>query len=164
MPRILTAFLFALAATPAFACNGDLYDMLNAEPAGQPDASFDVAEVGSTEGGEWKVWLAADGRTARDLQRHDYGEGGRRATRLVVNSPAAFAITDTDVAYSAPNYISGSIPIREVKDIYVFCDGRLLLPEEEGFGPDPAYVEASKAALATFDAAEVKQYVKGLRR
>ena len=165
MTRIALSVLLAFASTPAFACDaeGMLFTLMDMPLDGQPSYSFDVAEVGSTEGGDWQVWLAPDGKTVRNLVRTDYGEGGRRATRLVVAAPGAYAVTDTDYVYSAPNYIEGSITIREEKDIYVFCDGKLLLPKGD-FGPDPAYAAGAKEALATFDAAEVKQYMPGLKR
>lgn len=164
MTRLAVLLLALTASAPAFACDGGpLYEQMQVTPAGAPGATFDVAEVGSTEGGDWQVWLGPDGKTARELIRNDYGEGGRHATRLSISSPTAFGIRDTDVIYTAPSYISGSSTMREETDVYVFCDGKLLLPEGE-YGPDPSYLEASKEALAVFDAPEVKQYLAGLKR
>lgn len=161
MTRLAFALLLALAASPAFACDPTLFRQMAAPSVGEPDARLDVPEVASTEGGEWEVWLGPDRTTARELVRIDYGEGGRRVVRFFVSTPGAYAVTDTNYIYSAPLPTEGSTTIREEKDIYIFCDGKLYLPEGD-LGPGPAY--AAKEALATFDAAEMKQYVQGLRR
>lgn len=153
-----------LISSPVLACDGGmLFELMETTPPPLPDASFEVAEVDSTEGGEWQVWLGPDGRTARYLVRNDYGEGGRYAARLIVSSPAAFAVTSTVFIYSAPNYVEGATTVREEKDIFVFCDGRLLLPAED-FGLDPDYQAKAAEALKTFDAGEVAAYMPALRR
>ncbi|MBX3577240.1 MAG: hypothetical protein KF723_08520 [Rhizobiaceae bacterium] len=161
--RRTLALLLALSATPAFACDGGrLFDMLAAPPVPPADHVFDVAEIDSTEGGEWQVWRGSDGRAAVNIVRTDYGEGGRFEARIAVASAQAYAVTTTRFIYSAPNYVAGSITIREEKDIYVWCAGKLLLPE--GFGPDQAYVDAAAEALEIFSASEVRNYVAGLER
>ena len=100
--RLLSFFL--CLSCPAFACDGGpLFDLIDKPLPAQPSETFDVAEVDSTEGGDWHVYLDADGKTLRNLIRNDYGEGGRRATRLIVSSPDAYAIRDTTFGYSAPN-------------------------------------------------------------
>jgi hypothetical protein len=161
----LAATLLLFLATPAFACDGGpLFEMMAAPLSGKPDTSFDVSEVGSTEGGSWEVYFKADGKTLANLVRIDYGESGRLETRLIVSSPEAYAVTSTDFNYSAPNYVSGSTAIREEKDIFVYCSGKLHLPEEDLFGLIPDYPAKAAEVMKTFDAAEVAQYVKGLRR
>lgn len=157
--------LFLAFTTPALACDGGrLFELMDAPLALPADRTFDVAEVDSTEGGEWQVWIGSDGRAAETIVRTDYGEGGRYMARLTVSKPTAYAVATTRFIYSAPNYVAGSITIKEEKDIYVWCDGRLLLPEEEGFAPDPAYVDAAAEALEIFRAPEVRNFVAGLER
>lgn len=163
MRKLLPAAFCALLAAPALACDGgQLFELMDAPLAERPDTTFDVAEIDSTEGGSWDVYLGAGGK-ARNLVRTDFGEGGRFAARLVVSTPQAYAVTTTLFIYSAPNYVSGSTTIREEKNIYVFCDGRLYLPEED-FGLGDDYAKAAAEALATFDAAEVSQYLPALKR
>ena len=152
-------------AGPSFACDGGpLFEMIDAPLPAQSGKNFDVAEVESTEGGEWHVYFAPDSKTLTNLVRTDYGEGGRWQARLVVSSPVAYAITATQYIYSAMIYTSGQITMREEKDIFVFCDGKLLLPEEDFLGIGPEYEKKAAEALKTFDAAEVQEYVKGLKR
>jgi len=104
---------FLLLALPAHACDGGpLFERLAAAPTTQPDRRLDVAEIQSTEGGEWQVWLA-EGGAARELVRVDYSESGRDVARLVVSSPPALAVTRTSYLYSAPGYVSGSMVIWE---------------------------------------------------
>jgi hypothetical protein len=164
MNRLLLLSLLLLS-TPAFACDGGpLFEMMAAPLSGQPDKTFDVSEVGSTEGGGWEVYFKPDGKSLANLIRIDYGESGRLETRLIVSSPEAYAVTSTDISYSAPNYVSGSIAIREEKDIFVYCSGKLHLPEEDLIGLAPGYAKKAAEAMKTFDATEVAQYVSGLRR
>jgi len=153
-----------LMSTSALACDGGpLFELMDAPLPLQAGETFDVAEVQSTEGGEWKVYFAPDGKTVQNLERHDYGEGGRWAARLIVSSPDAYAIRNTTYGYSAPNNVSGATTIREETDIFIFCAGKLHLPEEE-FGLDPEYRKKAAEALKTFDAPEVAKYVSGLKR
>jgi hypothetical protein len=161
----LPALFLALIAAPAFACDdeGTIFPMIFVSPAGEPAAAFDVTEQQSVEGGEWQVWFGPDGKTVQNLMRSDYGEGGGSETRLIIASPEAYAITSSLYIYSAPANIPGSSTIREEKDIFVYCKGKLLLPEGD-YGVDQAYLDKAKEALAAFDAAEVKQYVQGLKR
>ncbi|HTV69999.1 MAG TPA: hypothetical protein VMF90_15820 [Rhizobiaceae bacterium] len=161
--RLLLALLL-LATAPAFACDGGrLFEMMAAQLPAEPTLSVDVADVQSVEGGVWDIYRAAGGAIA-NLVRTDFGEGGRLETRLVVSSPAAYAVTVTQFIYSAPLHISGSITIREEKDIYVFCDGKVLLPDPAELDPDSAYAAKAFRALATFDAAEIKTQVPALER
>lgn len=110
-----------------------------------------------------QVWLGQDGKTVLNLMRSDYGETGGSEDRLIVASPQAYAITSSLYLFSAPANIQGSTTIREEKDIFVYCGGKLLLPEGD-FAVEQAYLDKAKEALAVFDAAEVKQYVQGLKR
>ncbi len=162
--RRLCLALLCLMAAPAFACDGGpLYEMMEAPLPAKPDKSFEVSEIGSVEGGDWEVYFKPGSETLAWLVRNDYGESGRLQTRLIVSSPEAYAITSTTYMYSAPNYTSGAITIREERDIFVYCGGKLLLPEED-FGLDPAYAGKAKEAMKTFDAPEVAAYVEGLPR
>lgn len=160
---LLLAGLVAAGSAPASACDARLFELMDAALPTQPDMTFDVAEVDSTEGGNWDVYFARGTRMAENLVRTDFGEGGRFAVRLVVASPQAYAVTTTLHIYSAPIYIAGSTTIREEKNIYLFCDGVLYLPAED-FGPGEEYVASGKEALAAFDAAEVKEYLPALKR
>lgn len=163
MRKLLPAAFCALLAAPAFACDGGpLFELMDAPLPARPDATFDVAEVDSTEGGSWDVYLGQDGR-ARNLVRTDFGEVGRYQTRLIVSSPEAYAVTTTRYIYSAPVHVSGATTVREEKDIYVFCGGKLYLPEED-FGLGEDYKREAADALATFDALEVGQYLPALKR
>lgn len=165
MIRLAAAALLALSAAPAIACDdqGTIFGLVFASPAGEPATRFDVTEQQSVEGGEWQVWFGPDGKTVQNLVRSDYGEGGSSETRLVVASPQAWAITSSLFIYSAPANVPGSSPIREEKDIFVYCKGKLVVPEGD-FAVDQSYLDKAKEALATFDAAEVRQYVQGLKR
>lgn len=146
------------------ACDGGpLFELMDKPLPAQAGETFDVAEVQSTEGGEWNVFFGSDGKSVQNLVRQDYGEGGRRVTRLIVSTPEAYAIRDTTFRYSAPNYVSGATTIREETDIFVFCAGKLYLPQED-FGLDPEYQKKAAEALKTFDAPEVAKYVAGLKR
>jgi hypothetical protein len=163
MRKLLPAAFCVLLAAPALACDGGpLFELMDAPLPAQPDTAFDVAEVDSTEGGNWDVYLGPDGK-ARNLVRTDFGEVGRYQTRLIVSSPDAYAVTTTRYIYSAPAYVPGSTTVREEKDIYVFCGGKLYLPEED-FGLGEDYKGEAADALATFDAAEVSQYLPALKR
>jgi hypothetical protein len=154
-----------LLASPAFACDGGpLFEMMAAPLSGRPDTTFDVSEVGSTEGGSWEVYLEPGGNDLANLIRIDYGEGGRLEARLIVSSPEAYAVTSTQISYSAPNYVSGSTTIREEKDIFVYCAGKLHLPEEDLSGLAPDYPNKAAEVMKIFDAPEVAQYVNNLRR
>ena len=162
---VLPALAFVLAASPAAGCDGgSLFEMLDAPLPPEAGAVLDVEEVESTDGGEWHVYFAADGRTAGNLVRHDYGEGGRWSARLVVSSPEAYAVTTTRFIYSAPYYVSGATTVREEKDIYVFCGGNLLIPEEDFAILAPDYADKAAEALAVFDAREVARYLPALAR
>jgi hypothetical protein len=154
-----------LLSTPVFSCDGGpLFETMEALLPAKPGKTFDVAEVGSTEGGSWDVYFAPDGKTVVNLVRNDYGEAGRRQTRLVVSSPDAWAITDTTFMYSAPNYVAGVTTIREEKDFFVYCSGHLYLPEEPDLGPGAEYPAKAAEVLKTFDAPEVAEYVQGLKK
>jgi hypothetical protein len=160
---ICAAAISALAG-PGLACDSaQLFALLDAPLPATPDATFDVAEMDSAEGGNWAVWLGPDGTTARNLLRTDFGEGGRFATRLVVTSPDAYAVTTTLFIYSAPIHVAGSTTIREEKNIYLFCAGKLYEPGED-FDLGPEYGQSALDALATFDAAEVARYVPAIKR
>ncbi|MBX3530600.1 MAG: hypothetical protein KF849_08330 [Rhizobiaceae bacterium] len=164
MRILLAATLLTGLGSPVLACDGGrLFGMIDAPLPAQADVSFDVAVVDSTEGGNWDVYLAVGGKLAENLVRTDFGEVGRYQTRLVVSSPDAYAVTATRYIYSAPAYVSGSTTVREEKDIYVFCDGKLYLPEED-FGLGEDYKGQAADALATFDAEEVKAYLPALKR
>ena len=151
-------------ATPAFACDAPLFEMIDAGLPAQPGKTFDVTEGQSTEGGEWNVYFAPDGKTVTYLVRNDYGESGRSDARLIVASPEAYAVTTTHYIYSAPFWVSEPMIVREEKDIYVFCKGKVLLVPAEAYGPAPEYEKDAEKALKTFDALEVAEYVKGLKR
>jgi hypothetical protein len=164
LKTLLAAAALSVLAGSALACDGGkLFALLDAPLPEKPDATFDVAEVDSAEGGSWSVWLGPDGRTASNLVRTDFGEGGRFATRLVVSSPDAYAVTTTLFIYSAPIHVAGSTTIREEKNIYLFCAGKLYEPGEE-FDLGPEYGQSALDALATFAAAEVAQYLPALTR
>ena len=115
--HVAAGTLCALAAglaAPASACDGGpLFELMEARLPAHPDKNFDVAEVDSTEGGNWDVYYGPDGKTPRFVVRTDYGESGYWQSRLIVSSPDAYAITATTYMYSAPNYTSGSTVIRE---------------------------------------------------
>ena len=165
MNRLSLILVACILAAPALACDGGpLFEMIDAPLPAQSAKNFDVAEVESTEGGSWDVYVAPDGKTLTNLVRTDYGESGRWQARLIVSSPVAYAITATHYVYSAMIYTSGQITMREEKDIFVFCDSKLLLPEEDFLGVGPEYEKKAAEALKTFDAPEVADYVKGLKR
>jgi hypothetical protein len=159
-PFALSLFLLA---SPAAACDGGVLHGLMETPLNEGDAeSFDVAEQASVEGGAWYIFRDAQG-AVKNVMRVDYGETGRLATRLTVSSADAYAVTVTRFGYSAPLGVSGSSTIREEKDIYLFCDGKLYLPEED-FGMTEGYAAKAAEALATFDAAEVQDVLPPLKR
>lgn len=168
MKATLPAILLAMALVPAApgtgaACEGgEVFLALDEALPDQPDESIDVADVQSADGGLWEVYLAADGEGAAHLVRTDFGEGGRFSARLSVASPAAYAIATTRFIYSAPYYVKGATTIREEKDIFIFCDGKLLLPKEVGV--DTEYSEKAQDARTIFDAGEIAGYVTALRR
>jgi hypothetical protein len=161
----LPALFLVLTTSPALACDdeGTIFPMIFVSPVGEPAVTFEVSEQQSVEGGEWQVWFGPDGKTVQNLVRGDYGEGGSSETRLIVASPDAYAITFSLYLYSAPANIPGSTTIREEKDIFVYCKGKLLVPEGD-IEMDQAYLDKAKETLAEFDAPEVKQYVQGLKR
>ena len=161
----LIAVLFcssAIVAPPALACDDALFEIMNAALPPAPTESFDVEEVQSTDGGAWDVHRGEDG-ALRHLVRADFGETGRRAVRLDHASPTAYAISSTRYFYSAPYYVGGATTIREEKDIFTFCDGKLMVPEED-FGLDAGYAGKATEALAVFDATEVAGLVATLKR
>ena len=95
------------------------------------------------------------------LVRNDLGESGRWDARLIIASPGAYAVTTTHYIYSVPYYVENSLVAREEKDIFVFCKGKLLVAPE---GADPEYQKKAAEAWKIFDAPEVADYVKGLKR
>jgi hypothetical protein len=147
-------------ATPAFACNAPLFEMIDAALPAQPGKTFDVTDVQSTEGGEWNVYFAPDGPRLTNLVRTDYGELGRSSTRLIVSSPDAYAVAKTNYMYHA---ILDATDAVEETHVFVFCQGKLS-PPEQGLGTNPEYQKDAETALKTFDAPEVAEYVKGLKR
>ena len=162
MKRLLAApTLLALMVSPVMACNEALFARLDAPPGTEPGLSIDATEIGSTEGGEWQIWPDVAGTV--EMVRVDYGEMGRLASRLVVIAPDAYAIATTEFSYSAPIYVSGSSTIRQETDIFVFCAGRLHLPDE-GFRVSEAYAAKAAAALAVFDAPEIAEYLPEMMR
>jgi hypothetical protein len=164
MKRFVLLLVVCILATPAFACNRDLFDMMDAGLPSRADKTFDVAEAQSTDGGEWKVYFAPAGKTVTHLVRNDLGESGRWDARLIIASPEAYAVTTTHYIYSVPYYVENSLTVREEKDIYVFCNGKLLLAPEGEIAADPEYQKKAVEALKTFDAPEVAEYVRGLKR
>lgn len=157
MKRTLIAILVFSATSPAIACSPALFERLDVPLREEADSSRDVAEIQSTEGGEWKIWQGADGAT-EEIARIDYGEMGRSEARLLVEGPNAYAITRTLYRYSVPIYVEGSMTVRVETDIYMFCDGELLEPSED-FGSDPEYAASAEAARAVFRAEEIADVV-----
>ncbi|SMQ71988.1 hypothetical protein SAMN06295905_1974 [Devosia lucknowensis] len=157
MTRTLIILFAATCTTPALACNPGLFERVDQPVRDTADISFDVAEIQSTEGGEWKVWRDADGDT-NEVARIDYGEMGRLETRMVVESTDAYAVLATRYGYAAPIYVEGAMTVRVETDIYMFCDGELLTPPED-FGLNEDYAKAAERARATFDAPEILEYL-----
>ena len=153
---VLLASCVALIGAPAAACNDTLFEIMNAALPSSPTESFDA------EGGAWDVHRGADG-ALRHLVRTDFGETGRRAVRLDFASASAYAVSSTRYIYSAPYYIGGANTIREEKDIFTYCEGRLALPEED-FGFNAEHEAKAAEALAVFDATEIASLVAGLKR
>ena len=162
MRSVLAVALSLGLAAPALGCDGELFELMDEPLGSRPQVELDVEERQSAEGGGWEIYLREDGK-ARNILRTDYGEGGRFATQLFVQSPQAFAVTTTLYIYSAPIYVERSTTIREEKSIYIFCDGKLYLPDEDiGLGDE--YASSAAEALATFDAQEIAQYLPPLQR
>lgn len=157
MMRRLVTFLALSCATPALACNPDLIGRLDLPVRDDGDVRLDVAEILSTEGGEWKVWLGPNGE-AEEIVRIDYGEMGRVETRLLIGSAEAYALTHTLYSYAAPIYAEGARTVRIETDIYAFCAGELLVPPED-FGINADYAKAAAKVAATFRAEEIADYV-----
>ncbi|GEM_PF-3432530 len=154
-----TALLIAIiSASPALACSPSLHERLDQPLRETADDTFDVSEVQSVEGGEWKVWQRPDGSGAEEVVRIDYGEMARLETRLVIDGPDDYAITQARYLYSVPMYLEGSTVVRIETDIYMYCDGALVLPSED-FGVFPDYVAKADEAAATFRAEEIAEDV-----
>ncbi|UYO01045.1 MAG: hypothetical protein KIT02_07540 [Devosia sp.] len=157
-----TASLMSLAlVSPAVACTPELYSRLEQSLPSDPDETIETLDIQSTEGGEWQVWHK-QGR-ARLVARIDYGEMGRQETQLVVQSPAAYGVTQTRYVYSVPIYLEGSALVRKETDFYLFCDGALVLPPED-LGAFPEYEAAAEAARSVFDAPEIAAFLPDLKR
>lgn len=166
LPLLLSGALapaFVLPGMAATCADGAVFSVLDEALPAVPDESIDVADVQSTEGGAWDVYLSADGQGAAHIVRIDFGEGGRWSARLSVASPGDSAVATTHFIYSAPYYVPASTTIREEKDIFVFCDGALLLPGED-FGHSDEYVARAAEALRIFDAGEIAAYMPTLKR
>ena len=58
--------------------------MMDAPLPKQVDKTFEVSEAQSTDGGEWNVYFAPDGKTVTYLVRNDLGESGRWDARLII--------------------------------------------------------------------------------
>lgn len=157
MTRAFIILLVLSCATPALACNPDLFARLDLPLREAADVALDVSEVQSTEGGEWKLWQGSDGSTD-EVARIDYGEMGRLVTRLFMDGATDYGITQTRYTYSVPIYVENSITTRIETDIFLFCDGKLLLPAED-FGVDPDYAQRADDARAVFGAEEIADYV-----
>jgi hypothetical protein len=157
MIKSLATLLIFVTAGPVLACNPDLFERLDTPLRTEADVSFEAKERASTEGGEWRIWSASADDGA-EVARIDYGEMGRTETRLMIESPEAYAITQTVHRYGVPIYVEGSMTVRIETDIYMFCDGALLLPPED-FGADPDYLERAEAARAVFRAKEISDVV-----
>ena len=159
---VLAACL-CLFATAAIACDDARLERLLRQPLpNRASAQFDASQMQSTEGATWKIYAGRGKRLLRQVVRRDGAEGGWVETRLLIVTPSHYAITRTQATFSAPSYaVPGARVIREVKDIYVYCDGKLALPKE---GDMSAYVAAAAQAKAIFNAPEVASYVSGLKR
>jgi hypothetical protein len=157
MIKSLAFSLVFVTATPVWACNPELFARLDTPLRDEADMALDVAEIASTEGGEWRIWTPGKSGEG-EVARIDYGEMGRTETRLLKQSDDAFAITQTVHRYGVPIYVEGSMTVRVETDIYMFCDGALLVPPED-FGADPDYVARAEAARAVFRAEEVADAV-----
>lgn len=155
-------FWLFLGVGPGLSCeNEPLATLMKTPPAGD-NTSFDVSESGSTQGGVWEVYPSANSAVPLHVVRIDAGEMGYLRTQLTIASPGNYAVAKTDYTYSAPFDFPGSRVIREEKDIFVYCDGKLSLPEDVGGLED--YQANAKKVLATFDAPEIAKYVAGLTR
>lgn len=167
MKRYLTALsILAVAgifATQAMACDEPALDrLLDAGTTAAPDLTVNVETDESTDSGEWQVYLGPDAK-ARVIARTDYGETGRLRRTLLVIDADTFAVTSARSIYSVPYAIEGSRVVREEKDIWRWCDGKLVVPPKDV--ADLSDYEAKGAeALKTFDAPEIRAHVAGLRR
>lgn len=165
-PTLLAALAVwsLLPSGAAHACDRDgLAAIIDAPLPAKAGKSFNVADVDSTDGGEWEIYFGPDGRTPRTILRTDYGESGRTQARLTILSAGAYAVARKQSVYSVPYAVEGSTTIRETRDIYLFCDGRLVTPDKESWDGD-AYEKAARETLATFDAAEIKPLLPALER
>ena len=162
MNRLSLVLLACTFAAPAFACDGGpLFEMMDAGLPKQVAKTFEVSEVVSTDGGEWNVYFAPDGKTvaiSSGTILASPGDGMRGSS-----SPRLKPMPSPPRTTSTQCRTTWRIRCREEKDIFVFCKGKLLLPPEGG-GADPEYEKKAAEALKTFDAPEVAEYVKELKR
>lgn len=161
MRKLVLAICLTFCSTAALACDPRLERLLRQPLPSRAQAQFDASQMQSSEGATWRVYLSKGSRSVRQIVRRDGAESGWVETRLLIAAPSRYAITRTKAIFSVPYAVPGSRVIREEKDVYVYCDGKLALPKDIAL---PAYSEAAAEALKIFDAPEVASYVGGLKR
>ncbi|MDH7796259.1 MULTISPECIES: hypothetical protein [unclassified Beijerinckia] len=162
MKKSVLAACLSLCTTAALACDDARLERLLRQPLpNRANAQFEASRMQSSEGAIWKIYVARGKRVLRQVVRRDGAEGGWAETRLLIVTPSHYAITRTQATFSAPYAIPGSRVIREVKDIYVYCDGKLALPKDVDIS---GYVAAAAQAKSIFTAPEVASYVSVLKR
>jgi hypothetical protein len=157
---VLTMIVFAFCTARALAgCEDSKAYFLNERPLPEKaDNEIELAEFESTEGGAFSIYLNANKKPDR-IVRTDFGETGRRVTKLVIGAPNDVMITSTLEHYNVPITQTGSFTNREETDFYYFCDGKLQQEPEAAMDND--YAKAAKeAADMFFSKAELQDQLK----
>jgi hypothetical protein len=157
---VLTMFAFAFFVTHVFAgCEDSKAYFLNEKTLPEKaDGEISLAESESAEGGTFSIYLNAKKKPDR-IVRIDFGEAGRRVTKLVIGAPNDVMITSTLEHYNVPITQSGSFTNREETDFYYFCDGKLQQAPEAAM--DNSYAKAAKdAADLFFSKVELRDQLK----
>lgn len=162
MKKSVLATCLFLCTTAAFACDDARLERLLRQPLpNRANVQFEAPRMQSSEGGAWKIYTGRSKRVLRQIVRRDGAESGWVDTRLLVVTPSHYAITRVQSTLSAPSSVPGARVTREVKDIYVYCDSKLVLPK----GVDmTGYVASAAEAKKIFAAPEVASYVSILKR
>jgi hypothetical protein len=122
------------------------------------DASLDVAEQQSVEGGNWDIYNNSKG-IPETITRTDYGEMGRVQLRLAIVSPEDYLIKRTTWVYAAPIHAAGGT-IREEIDYMEFCGRKLDMPSDAEWAINEAYEKLARdSADAIFNAPEIAKHL-----
>jgi hypothetical protein len=143
----MALFAAAISAATAHAgCEDSKAFFVNEKPLPQKaDTEVELQNQESAEGGSFYFYFAKNKKPERII-RVDYGETGRRTTKLSIGASNDLMFTNTFEYYNVPITEPGSMTVREESDFYFFCDGKLVQAPDADLTTDYA-----KAAQATVD-------------